>query len=144
MLEEKLTREEQKEIALKRLAQLDVFKPYIKAFNEKGIVTFYEGFGGFYATESNGEGELESKIRSFEKETGSLVYAATHEILEFGECYSFLVVSSYREDEWQTELDYESGVFYPFAYVWNKTFEDFSEYGTIGVQSFGGGIRRCC
>ncbi len=27
-------------------------------------------------------------------------------------------------------------------YVWNKDDERCSEFGTIGVQSFGGGIRR--
>ena len=29
-----------------------------------------------------------------------------------------------------------------FAYVWNKTDDYCSEFGSIGVKSFGGGIRR--
>lgn len=145
-MEEKLTREEQKQIAISRLEQLGVYAPYIRAFKKKdSVVTMFENFGGYYATADNGEAELEAKIKSFEAETGSLVYATTHELLEFGECYSFLVVSAYKEDEVDVNLEMvNSNAFYVFAYVWNKDAEECSEYGTIGVQSFGGGLRRYC
>lgn len=137
-----LTREEQKEIAIRRMKQLDIFQPYIKAFEKNNIVTFFENFAGFYATKENGEEELYNAIKRFEDETGSLVYAVTHEMFEFGECYSFLCVSKYREDEANTELEVYKNKFYVFCYVWNKSIEYCSEYGTIAVQSFGGGIRR--
>ena len=32
--------------------------------------------------------------------------------------------------------------FYAYAYVWNKTDDYCSEFGTIGICSFGGGIKR--
>lgn len=141
--EAKLTREEQKDIAISRLQQMGIYSPYIKAFKNKNIVTMFENFGGYWATADNGEAELEAKIKEFEAKTGNLVYAVTHELLEFGECYSFLIVSAYKEDEAQVNLEQYNATLYAFAYVWNKTYEEFSEYGTIGVQSFGGGIRRC-
>ena len=31
---------------------------------------------------------------------------------------------------------------YAFAYVWNKTNEECSEFGTVTIKSFGGGIAR--
>jgi hypothetical protein len=35
-----------------------------------------------------------------------------------------------------------TNTFYAFAYVWNQTHEQLSEFGDVVVQSFGGGIRR--
>lgn len=130
----------QKEKAIECLNKLDIYKPYIKAFEKNGIVTLFERFGGYYITDDQ-EPELLNKINEFEAETGSLVYAVTHEWFEFGECYSFLCVSKYEED-W--DLTLETGPYgsYAFAYVWNKDDDLCSEYGTIGVQSFGGGIAR--
>lgn len=143
MTNEYLTKEEQKEIAIKRLQQLKIYKPYINSFKaKKQTVTVFENFGGFWATADNGFGELEEAIKKFEAETGSMVYAVTHEFAEFGECYSMLCVSKYREDEMQIELNQHNTVFYAFSWVWNKDNEWCSEYGTIGVQSAFGGLRR--
>ena len=36
----------------------------------------------------------------------------------------------------------DKNTFYAFAYVWNKDCEWCSEFGTIGVKSFGGGLKR--
>ena len=130
----------QKEKAIECLQQLDIYKPYIKAFKDKCIVTLFERFGGYYITEDQ-EPELLNKIKEFEKETGSLVYAVTHELFQFGECYSFLCVSSYEED-WDLTLETNGYTSYVWSYVWNKSDDWCSEYGTIAVKSFGGGIAR--
>jgi hypothetical protein len=129
----------QKEVAISAMKSLDIYKPYIKKFEKDGTVTLFEGFGGYYIDESQ-EPELLKKIREFEEETGSLVYAVTHNIFEFGECYSFLIISKY-EEEWSMTLE-EVKDGYAFSYVWNKTDDYCSEFGTIGVKSFGGGIAR--
>lgn len=129
----------QKEVAISAMKSLDIYKPYIKKFEKDDTVTLFEGFGGYYIDEDN-EPELLKKIREFEAETGSLVYAVTHNIFEFGECYSFLCVSKY-EEEWEMTLE-EIKDHYAFCYVWNKTDEWCSEFGTIAVKSFGGGIAR--
>lgn len=82
------------------------------------------------------------KIKEFEKEYDCLVYAVTHEYLTFGECYAFLYVSD-CEEEWEnTIIDAGSQRFYTYAYVWNVDDDNCSEFGMIGVHSFGGGIRR--
>ena len=129
----------QKEVAIQCLKELDIYKPYIRKFEKDGTVTLFEGFGGYYITEDQ-EPELLKKIKEFEAEYGSLVYAVTHELTEFGELYDFLIVSKH-EEEWEYMLD---GIKdrYAFAYVWNKTNDWCSEFGDIGVKSFGGGIMR--
>lgn len=129
----------QKEVAIKCLKSLDIYSPYIKKFEKDGTVTLFERFGGYYIDKDQ-EPELFNKIKQFEAETGSLVYAVTHEMFWFGECYSFLIVSKYDE-EWEMTLE-EIKDGYAFAYVWNKSDEICSEFGTIGLKSFGGGIAR--
>ncbi len=129
----------QKEVAISAMKSLDIYKPYIKKFEKDGTVTLFERFGGYYIDEHQ-EPELLKKMREFEEETGSLVYAVTHNIFEFGECYSFLIISKY-EEEWSMILE-EIKDGYAFSYVWNKTDDCCSEFGTIAVRSFGGGIAR--
>lgn len=129
----------QKEVAIQCMKSLDIYKPYINRFVKDGTVTLFERYGGYYIDEHN-ELELFKKIREFEAETGSLVYAVTHEIFFFGECYSFLLVSKY-EEEWEMTLA-EVADGYAFSYVWNKDDEICSEFGTVGLKSFGGGIAR--
>lgn len=129
----------QKEVAISAMKSLDIYAPYIKKFEKDGTVTLFEGFGGYYIDEHQ-EPELLKKIREFEAETGSLVYAVTHNIFEFGECYSFLIISKYEEEWGMTLEEVKDG--YAFSYVWNKTDDYCSEFGTITVKSFGGGIAR--
>ena len=129
----------QKEVAIECLKALDIYKPYIRKFEKDGTVTLFERFGGYYIDADN-EPELLKKIREFEAETECIVYAVTHEIFPFGECYSFLVVTKY-DDEWEMTMgEVKDG--YAFSYVWNKSDEYCSEFGTIAVASFGGGIAR--
>lgn len=129
----------QKEVAIECMKALDIYKPYVRKFEKDGTVTLFEGFGGYYIDESQ-EPELLKKIREFEEETGSLVYAVTHNMFEFGECYSFLIISKYEEEWGMTLEEVKDG--YAFSYVWNKTDDYCSEFGTITVKSFGGGIAR--
>ena len=120
------------------MKKLDIYKPYIKGFKENDEVCFFEGFAGFWAWQDE---ELTSKIKEIEEKYNATVYAITHEYTEFGELYDFLIVTDYKE-EWDDLLTNLQGGFYAFAYVWNKTDNDLSEFGTVSLQSFGGGIRR--
>lgn len=133
-----ITIEEKKQKALELMKKLDIYKPYIKGFEKDNNVCFFEGFGGFWAEQ---EPELMAKIQEFEKEHNCLVYAVTHEFLEFGECYDFLYISDYEED-WEEMLYPQGNMYYVFAYVWNKDCEWCSEFGTIGIRAFAGGIKR--
>lgn len=129
---------ERKEKAIELMKKLDIYKPYIKGFKENDEVCFFEGFGGFWAWQDE---ELQSKIKKLEEKYNCTVYAVTHEYTDFGELYDFLIVTDYKE-EWDDLLTNLQGGFYAFAYVWNKTDNNLSEFGTISLQSFGGGIRR--
>lgn len=129
----------QKEIAIECLKKLDIYKPYIRRFEVACVPCFFENFGGFYA---NQEEELWNKAKEVEKEFGCLVYAITHEYFEFGECWSMLCVSKDTKEVNDCLVQNTISRFYAFAYVWNKTNEQLSEFGDVVVQSFGGGIRR--
>ncbi len=130
----------QKEIAVRCLERLDIYKPYIRRFEVADLPCFFENYGGFWADQEQG---LWNKAKEVEKEYGCLVYAITHEFFEFGECWSMLCVSKSTESiEDCLGAFCKPGTFYAFAYVWNKTDEWLSEFGDIVVQSFGGGIKR--
>lgn len=133
-----ITTENKKQKAIELMGKLDIYKPYIKGFRENNKVCFFENFGGFWAEQ---EPELMAKIKEFEKEHNCLVYAVTHEYTDFGECYDFLFIPDY-EEEWDDILLKYNGDYYAYAYVWNKTDDWCSEFGTIGIRSFGGGIKR--
>lgn len=131
----------QKEVAIECMKALDIYKPYIKKFEKDGTVTLFERFGGYYIDEYQ-EPELLKKVREFEAEHECIVYAVTHEMFWFGECYTFLIVSKYEEEYEMTLEGIKKG--YAFSYVWNKSNEICSEFGDVGIRSFGGGIARVC
>lgn len=133
---------ELKEKAVKYLEQLKIYKPYINGFKSKGQkVCFYENFGGFWVYQ---EPEIEKKMHEIEKKYNAVCYAITHEYTDFGECWDFLITTKADLEADDNELRYikDYNSFYALAYVYNKSCPECSELGTIGVQSFGGGIRR--
>lgn len=127
-----------KEKAIEIMKKMDIYKPYIRGFRESDKVCFFENFGGFWLHQ---EPEIDRKRQDIEAKYNCLVYAVTHEFTEFGELYDFLIVTDYPE-EWDT-LVYSNGNRHTaFAYVWNKDDDWCSEFGSITVHSFGGGIKR--
>ncbi len=135
----KTTIEERKQKAIELLKKLDVYKPYIDGFVKNNQVCFYEGFGGYWVDQ---EPEVEKKMKELEQKHNCYVYAITHEYLEFGECWDFLIVPDDDED-WDYLLDKAcSNEFYTLAYVWNRDCEYNSEFGDIMVKSWGGGLCR--
>lgn len=135
----KTTKQEKKKPAIEYMTMLGIYEDYITGFREDDKVCFFENYGGYWAFQ---EPELIEKIREVEEKHNCLVYAVTHEYAEFGELYDLLIVTDCK-DEWRDLLVKDGSVFYAFAYVWNKDDDWCSEFGTIGVKSFGGGIRRC-
>lgn len=130
--------EKRKNIALKILNQLDIYKPYIKGFaGKEQKVCFFENFGGFWAYQ---EPELMKKIREIESDGQHTVYAVTHELTEFGEIWDLLTVTD--EDISGHLCGWDRNSYFAFAYSWNVDADDCSEWGDIVVRSFGGGIRR--
>lgn len=127
-----------KEKAIELMKEMDIYKPYIDGFRENDKVCFFEGFGGFWIDQ---EPEVYKKMQEIEEKYDCKVYAVTHELTAFGECYSFLIVTDYPE-EWDTLVYSQGNRHTAFAYVWNKNDDWCSEFGSITVQSFGGGIER--
>ena len=127
-----------KEKAIELLKEMDIYTPYINGFKESGKVYFFENFGGYWVEQ---ESELYAKMKALEEKYKCLVYAITHEFTDFGECYSFLIVTNYKS-EWKTLMCSKANTHTAFAYVWNKDDDWCSEFGSVTVQSFGGGLRR--
>lgn len=133
-----MTKEQRKAKAVELLKQLNVYKPYVKGFENEDRVCFFERYAGFWVDQ---EPEVFEKMQEIEKNHNCTVYAITHEFTDFGECYSFLLVTDY-EEEWDN-LVYQNGNRYSaFSYVWNKSDEWCSEFGSVGVASNFGGITR--
>ena len=127
-----------KEKAIEFMERLNIYKPYIKGFRESDEVCLFEGFGGYWLHQ---EPEIDRKRQEIEAEYNCLVYAVTHEFTEFGELYDFLIVTDYPE-EWDTLVCNHGNCHTAFAYVWNKDDDWCSEFGSVAVRSFGGGIKR--
>ena len=133
-----MNKQARKEQAIKYLQQLDIYKPYIDGFEKHDHVCVFERFAGFWVYQYP---EIEAKMKDIEKEYKCTVYAITHEFMQFGECYSFLFVSKYKE-EWNTLLRSNKNIHNAFAYVWNKSDDWCSELGDVSVKSGFGGITR--
>ena len=134
------TKEQRKIKALELMQKLDIYKPYIKGFETDNKVCYFERFAGFWAWQDE---DLIAKLKEIEEKYNCTIYAITHEFTEFGELYDFLLVTDYPE-EWK-DLVYKGRInnqHYAFAYCYNKDDDFCSEFGTIAIESFGGGIRR--
>ena len=134
----KVTRENKKVEAIKRMKMLGLFKPCIKSFEKYDELQLTEPNGGLYEFSDNEE--LKAKVKEFEEDYNALVYHVIHTYTQFGELYSFLFVSDY-EEEWEMDIaDVKDG--YAIAYVWNKSDEWMSEMGSIVVREKFGGLVR--
>jgi len=127
------TRKEMTVEATKRMKTLGIYKPIITAFRHGTVSQSLPPFGAWFFIE---EGELKDKIKEIESEYGCVVYAVIPTIADFDgdrmEMISFLIVSKHK-DEWEIDSrDIKDGVV--FAYVWNKTWEPGSEFGSIQVK----------
>lgn len=127
--------------AINRMKELGLFAPCIKAF-KRGEVQLSEPTGGLY--EFSSDKELTAKVQEFEKENNALVYHVIHTPMmldgEAMDMYNFLYVSDYQEEWEMDQNDIKEG--YALAYVWNKTIDYFSEFGSIAVKERFGGLVR--
>lgn len=135
-------RENKKEEAIKRMVTLGLFKPCIKAFTKYDEVQLSEPTGGLY--EFADDVELNEKVQEFEREHDALVYHVIHSPIRIDgivmDMYNFLYVSDYEEEYDMDNDDIADG--YAMAYVWNKTDDFLSEFGSIAVQERIGGLVR--
>lgn len=134
-----ITKEEFKAEAIRRMEKLH-FDPFI-------IYDFKES-GTLYCSEikpsigimSNLFPELKDKVKWLEEKYHGMVYHVIRTETPIGEMYSFLYISPYRED-WEVDERCISDNIV-FSYVWNKTWDDGSEFGTIQVANIDGLLLR--
>lgn len=133
--------------AVNRMKKMDMLDDPIKDFLETGRVWISEnqntGWGRIailyflhgYAHESEVKKALAPVIKA-----GGIPYHVIRNNTNMGVMYSILYVTKERT-EWEMDNDdLKAGC--AFAYVYNNTYPDLSEFGTIGVESSVGGILR--
>lgn len=121
---------------VKRLEMLDISKQCIRAF-KNGKVWESESIGALYEVNE----EEQEIINNFEKEHKDYkVYHLIHNLTDFGELYNIFYVGTDKE-EWEEERE-DLKQNYAFVYVYNKTDNWCSEFGTIGIRRNIGGLIR--
>ncbi len=129
----------QKDLAVVCMRKLGICKPYVRDFEANNAVYLYELFDGFRIKAGS---DLAIVIENLERKHGIIVYAVTHEYTSFGECYSFLCVSKYKQDAAYALQSLHDGSFYVYAYVENKTCSRCSEFGYVVIEQMLDSIRR--
>lgn len=79
-------------------------------------------------------------VKNVEKECNIKVFHVIKTNTTMGLMYSMLYVSDYPE-EWERDRE-EMKEGYPFAYVYNYTYVDYSEFGHIAIKKGAGGLVR--
>ena len=138
-----MSKEKQKQEALKRMKALQLSEQVIKDFKDNNKLYYSERqnriFNAVLYWVDNDEKYVEI-VKKFEKKTKSLVYHCQLTHLEFGDCLSLLFVSAHEEDwDYENQL-LKQGV--AFAWVENLDDEWCSEMGSIGIKPSMGGIVR--
>ena len=124
------------EEALERMKVLKLHPNVIREFKNERKLNLTEPWGALYWLNE----EQDKMVKEFEKKTCAIVYHVIRSNTTIGEMYSLLYISKH-EEEWEMDReDLSAGQV--FAYVINKTIPDFSEYGTIGIKPFIGGVVR--
>lgn len=130
-----LTREMQVKEAIKRMNLLNIFKPTIKEFEDEEKIS-KSIMGGLYWLDE----EDIKRVKEFEEKFNAVVYNVIECDTEFGRLQNLLYVSE-NEEEWEYDIeDIKHGMV--FSYVYNLDVPDFSEFGSIGIKNFGGGLLR--
>lgn len=136
-----LTKSEQRNLGAKYLEEMGCYKPYLKAYKDKGIVTMYEGYGGYYVDETS-EPELFKKIKEVEKEYNGTVYSVIHSRVYDEDHWAMMWISANEDDNDENIDKNDDGSCYVFSYVWNSSYEPNSEFGSIVVKPALGGLLR--
>ena len=134
----KRTKEDIVNEAVLRMKALKIHANAVKEFEcERKINISEPPLGGLFWLEDS---SLQKIVNEFEAKHNCIVYHIVHTFTDYGEMYSFLYVN-YDDEEW--ELDKEDiKVNQCLAYVYNKTYPDLSEFGSIGIQRVAGGLIR--
>lgn len=138
-------KEKQKAEAIARMEMLGIINEAIQQFKNDGTVMRSEhlklapgaeGFGSLYWLTD----EEKQMVEKFEDGYDALVYMVIQTQANSGLHKAMLYVSD-DMDEWEMDReDLEESI--PMAYVVNCDIPEYSEFGSIGIKSAGGGLIR--
>ena len=129
----------QKQQAINYMKKLNMDPKYINAFASEGTVHLFEVFDNGIEIEK--DSLFYKKIKKVEEGRNCLVYAVTHDLMPFGECYSYLFVSAYEED-WRISIRGHNSPYAVLAYVENVREDWKSESGFVLLSAENGRITR--
>lgn len=128
-------KESMKQEALSRMLKLGLRGDTITKFRENGELTC-----SMNATPNSLTDSQLKRVKEFEEKTGFMVYHIIDSHTEIGEMLSLLYIST-AYDEWPLDWeDLESNT--PLVYVANLSYEYFSEFGSIGIETVNGSLVR--
>lgn len=141
-----MTRQKQKQEALKRMKLLKLHSNVINEFKKEDVVYYSERqnaiFDGILYWVSN-KPEYVEIIKEFETRHNALVYHAQFTRTTFGDCLTLLYVSQYDEEWEMDEHDLsQTEIMHTCAYVVNLDDHDCSEFGYVGLVRKNGGVSR--
>ena len=138
-----MTKEKQKQEAIKRMKILKLHPATIEVFKTGDVIFYSESlsrdFQGMLYWVSNKE-EFVELIKDFETRHEVLVYHAILGHYDFGTCLSLLYVSNDKSEWTRDRNDLRENLAY--AYVHNFDVPEFSEFGIIGLKPVNGGVTR--
>lgn len=133
----KVSMENKKKEAIRRMEDLDIYSETINQFETEDLVSYSEAPLGANFWLNKEQREI---VKKFEEEYNALVYFIVRTETEFGTLDSFLYVSD-NDEEWEMDNeDLKDG--YVVAYVYSYDAPDFSEFGSIQVKPRFGGLVR--
>lgn len=133
----KVSMENKKKEAIRRMEDLDIYSETINQFETEDLVSYSEAPLGANFWLNKEQREI---VKKFEEEYNALVYFIVRTETEFGTLDSFLYVSD-NDEEWEMDNeDLKDG--YVVAYVYSYDAPEFSEFGGITVQPRFGGLIR--
>ena len=133
-----MTREEMKLKAVECMEKLNINSLFALRFFEFDKIAYFDKHTPLFGEIPE---EILSKVKEIEQSKNCLIYAITSDEMEFGKCYSFLMISPYEED--LNYLIQSYGMKHRVcAYVWNTTDEWRSESGYVTLLSKNGRLYR--
>ena len=142
-MSKKITKKEFKAEAIRRMEILNLNPYIVDKFKNEGKLICSQVYHP-YAYFSDLSPEVEDKVKWLEKTKQGMVYHVTQtNATRYGEpveMYNLLYISPYREDWEVDEQFFQNNL--AFCYVWNKSWDDGSEFGTIQYTNIGGALLR--
>lgn len=123
------------------LVNMGLMQEVKNSFDNDGTV-YYSFHNGilYWLKEDNNCDNLVEIVKWFEKKYNALVYHAIFNHLEFGDCLALLYISSHTK-EW--DFDRQDLINrLPIVYVENMSDPDCSEFGSIEIKPYAGGLVR--